>query len=77
MVVESTFGQLNGRWHCLFKRIDKDVGNVPNIVATCAVLHNICELHGDSCEDDWVVDVKTTRFARNNTAAPTLPASSI
>ena len=71
MVVENAFGRLKGRWRCLLKRIDTSVYNVPNIVSTCVVLHNICELHGDSCEDEWMVEVNTTRSTGNSTATPT------
>lgn len=71
MVVENAFGRLKGRWRCLLKRIDANVYNVPNIVATCVVLHNICELHGDSCEDEWMVEVDTTRSTGNSAATPT------
>lgn len=54
MVVENAFGRLKGRWRCLLKRIDVKVSNVPNIVASCVVLHNICEMYGDDCLHEWV-----------------------
>ena len=47
MVVENAFGRLKGRWRCLLKRMDFMLENVPNIVATCVILHNICEMFGD------------------------------
>lgn len=65
MVVENVFGRLKGRWRCLLKRMDTHVCNVPNIVASCVVLHNICELYGDFCHDDWIVDVETTLSTSN------------
>ena len=43
MIVENAFGHLKGRWRCLLKRIDSPVLNVSNIVASCTVLHNICD----------------------------------
>ena len=46
IVVENAFGRLKGRWRCLLKRIDIHVTNVPDVVATCVTLHNICELYG-------------------------------
>ena len=52
MVVENAFGRLKGRWRCLLKRIDCDLSNVPNIVATCVVLHNVCEKYGDNCLEE-------------------------
>ena len=30
------------------------VENVPNIVAVCCVLHNICEIHGDTFNKEWM-----------------------
>ena len=54
MTVENAFGRLKGRWRCLMKRMDTSIANVPNVVATCVVLHNFCELHGDYCQPDWV-----------------------
>ena len=33
---------------------DMLVENVPNIVAACCVLHNVCEIHGDTFNDEWL-----------------------
>ena len=55
MVVKNAFGRLKGRWRCLLKRIDSNLSNVPNMVSSCVVLHNICEQYGDNCSQDWVV----------------------
>ena len=43
VVVEHTYGRLKGRWRCLLKQLDIDVSNVPDLVAACCTLHNICE----------------------------------
>ena len=54
IVIEIAFGRLKGRWRCLLKRLDCHVINVGNIVASCVVLHNLCEMIGDECLADWV-----------------------
>lgn len=53
MSVENAFGRLKGRWQCLLKRMDYNVGNVPNVIAACVTLHNLCEILGDQCRDEW------------------------
>ena len=40
VIVEHSYGRLKGRWRCLLKRIDVDIGNVPTLVSACTVLHN-------------------------------------
>ena len=61
MVVENAFGRLKGRWRCLQKRLDFKLSNVPNVVGSCVVLHNICEQYGDSCPEEWIdSDCNTT-----------------
>ena len=53
MPVENAFGRLKGRWRCLLKRMDFVLENVPNVVAACVVLHNLCEMYGDHFEFEW------------------------
>lgn len=60
MVVENAFGRLKGRWRILLKRNDCHVSSVINMVATCVVLHNICELFKDDCLPEWTVEEPIT-----------------
>ena len=53
MVVENAFGRLKGRWRCLLKCLDMQVDNATIAVGACIVLHNICELFGDYCLEEW------------------------
>ena len=53
MVVENAFGRLKGRWRCLLKRMDFQIKNIPNVVATCVILHNIYEMYGDHFQSEW------------------------
>lgn len=51
VVVEKAFGRLKGRWRCLMKRNDCNINLVRSMVLTCCALHNLCEDHGDICEN--------------------------
>ena len=55
MVVECAFGRLKGRWRSLLKRNDRNVNFLPTYVAACCVLHNICEIHNDSFNEEWTI----------------------
>ena len=56
IVVEIAFGRLKARWRRLLKRNDMLVKNVPNIVASECVLHNMCEIHGEAIDESWLND---------------------
>ena len=53
MCIERAFGMLKGRWRILLKRIDVHLKNVPELVSTCLVLHNMCIIFGD---DFWKIE---------------------
>ena len=36
------------------KQNDMDIAHVPQVIATCCILHNICEIHGDTFVDTWL-----------------------
>ncbi|XP_063802147.1 uncharacterized protein LOC134969901 [Pseudophryne corroboree] len=55
MVVENAFGRLKGRWRCLMKRNDVDINIMPNIVAACCILHNLCEFQREEFLPEWTV----------------------
>ena len=55
MVVENAFGRLKGQWRCLLKCMDYYVIQYTiDVVATCTVLHNICERNGDRSHPEWI-----------------------
>ncbi|MCO5572949.1 hypothetical protein L7F22_026711 [Adiantum nelumboides] len=54
MPVERAFGMLKARWRILLKRYDMQLHNVPKMVRTCLVLHNMCIIHADAFDDRWV-----------------------
>ena len=54
VVVEIAFGRLKARWRRLSKQIDMHIDNVPHIIVACCVLHNMCEIHHDSFNEEWL-----------------------
>ena len=58
VVVEHAYGRLKGRWRCLQKRLDISVYDVPKCVAACVVLHNVCEVHGEAFDEDWMEGIE-------------------
>ena len=34
--------------------MDNDTENIPDFVAACIVLHNVCEMFGDECQREWI-----------------------
>ncbi len=36
------------------KRNDTSIGDIPTLVSACCVLHNICEVRGESFDDEWI-----------------------
>ena len=60
MVVENSFGRLKGRWRCLLKRMDYyTITHTTDVIATCISLHNICEMSGDMCDPQWMLQEHT------------------
>ena len=57
VVVEIAFGQLKARWRWLSKQNDMNVENVPAVVGACCTLHNICQIHGDIFNDEWLNEI--------------------
>ena len=67
VVVEHTYGRLKGRWRSLLKRNDLYVGSVPELVAACCTLHNICESSGDCFRKEWMEDLSDQPSCSSNT----------
>ena len=72
--MENAFGRLKGRWRWLLKRLDFKLENVPHVVSSCVVLHNMCEMFGDNnyCPLEWAdstppLPLNTSTFASRGT----------
>ena len=35
-----------------------EVKRVPYVVAACCILHNICEIHGEEFDENWLLEVR-------------------
>lgn len=60
MPIERALGMIKARFCILLKRCDMDLHPVPNLVAACLVLHNICICHGDSFNMEWVRETEAS-----------------
>ena len=58
------------------KRNDTDVSFMPTLVSACCILHNLCEVHGDGFDDDWLCEEEATAGA-TNAASATTPFTSV
>ena len=77
MVVENAFGRLKGRWRCLLKRMDYyKTKHTIDVIASCIVLHNICELRGDACDLGWIIQEDFETTSNDSTASNTSSSSS-
>ena len=54
--MECAFGRLKGRWRSLLKRNDVKIEHMTTLVTACCILHNVCEVHQDSFDDQWLDD---------------------
>ena len=57
VVVEVAFGCLKSRCRRLAKKIDMHIDNIPHIIAACCILHNVCEVHNDDFNEEWLEEV--------------------
>ena len=54
VVVEIAFGRLKAHCRRLAKQVDMQVDNVPHIIVACCILHNMCKIHHDSFNEEWL-----------------------
>jgi hypothetical protein len=73
VVVEHSYGRLKGRWRCLLKRLDVATCDVPKVIAASCVLHNICEIHGDAFNDQWMEGVQGQESVDTSASSASVP----
>ena len=44
--------------------------NVPNVVSTCIILHNICEMFGDHFQSEWELHEQQQQQSETPTDLP-------
>lgn len=67
-IVERGFGLLKARWRCLLKRLDNEIENVSDVIISCFILHNICQISNEQyLDEDDILDhlIQQEREARN------------
>ncbi|XP_005999530.1 uncharacterized protein LOC102349566 [Latimeria chalumnae] len=61
-VIENAFLRLKARWQCLLKRNDCSLDLIPTMILACCILHNICEVHNDHFNEEWLEAIGQTEF---------------
>ena len=57
MVIENMFGHCKARWRILHRRIDLATEDVTTVILVCFTLNNICEVHKERFNAEWLEDV--------------------
>ena len=70
-VTENAFGRLKGRWS-LLKLNDTGLQNMIQLVAAWCIMHNNCEVHGDSFDASWQVESDTNVSSSETPSAAAL-----
>lgn len=73
VVVECAFGRLKDRWRSLLKRNDVKVDNMTAFVTACCILHNLCEVHQGSFDEQWLDEVQASNHS-SLASASTIPS---
>ena len=52
--IECAFGRLKARWSILTRKMDLQLQIIPKVEHACFVLHNFCELHANTIDEETV-----------------------
>ena len=52
------------------KKNDMHIRNVQHVIAACCVLHNTCEIHGDSIDNDWMEETDSDLHSQTHITVP-------
>jgi hypothetical protein len=70
MPVECAFGMLKLRWACLLKRLDVSIDFAPDLIACCITLHNMCQVHKDEVNPEWLREAEEELGAATPLTSP-------
>ncbi|KAI5082559.1 hypothetical protein GOP47_0002302, partial [Adiantum capillus-veneris] len=64
---------LKARFRILLKRCDMDLRNMPSVVVACLVMHNLCIVHKDHFNMDWVLgaEIEVQKLSHANAGCRT------
>ena len=75
MVECTCFWQIE-RWRLLLKRNDVRVDHMATFVTACCIVHNLCEVHQDSFNEQWLDEEVEASNLSSSTSASSIPSSS-
>ncbi|KAI4376519.1 hypothetical protein MLD38_014270 [Melastoma candidum] len=65
-VAREAFARLKGRWACLQKRTEVKLQDLPVVLGACCILHNICEMRGETVEPGTRFDIFDDELVAEN-----------
>lgn len=75
IVSENAFGRLKARWRRLLKQNDMAIPNIPDVIIACCILHNICEIHGETFNEVWLDEIQSDQPVSPVSTATVSPAA--
>jgi len=65
-IARDAFARLKGRWSCLQKRTEGKLQDLPAVLGACVVLHNICEMRGETLDPELRIDLTDDEIVLEN-----------